>query len=202
MDRRDALKIITVGSALPLLSGKTFGLYREVHASLAATPSLKAFNAHQDATVTAMAERILPQTETPGAKGARVNEFMDLIVADWYSEEERSLFLKGLADVDNRTQSLFGKTFVDATIEQQSEILRALGEHMAAEQNALLAAPVGYRGSTLEPDNNFYFMFRGLTLTGYFTSEVGFTQQLHEEIIPGQFQGCVPVVAQKPEEGS
>lgn len=202
MDRRDALKIITVGSALPLLSGKTFGLYREVHASLAATPSLKVFNGHQDATVTAMAERILPQTETPGAKVARVNEFMDLIVADWYSEEERSLFLKGLADVDTQTQSLFGKTFVDATIEQQSEILRALGEHMAAEQNALLAAPVGYRGSTPDPDNNFYFMFRGLTLTGYFTSEVGFTQQLHEEIIPGQFQGCVPVVAQKPEKGS
>ena len=73
---------------------------------------------------------------------------------------------------------------------------------MAEEAAALVSAPVGYRGSTPNPDENFYFMFRDLTLTGYFTSEIGFTQQLHEEIIPGSFEGCAPSPAQQPGKGS
>ena len=42
-------------------------------------------------------------------------------------------------------------------------------------------------------------MFRQLVLTGYFTSEAGFMQQLHEEIIPGHYNGCIPVVSTTPE---
>lgn len=152
--------------------------------------------------MTALAELILPQTDTPGAKAARVNEFIDKIVADWYSEEERQFFLAGLASVDARTQTLFGKNFVDASTIQQAEILSGLGEAMAQETSTLTTAPRGYRGAAPEPDNNFYFMFRDLTLTGYFTSEVGFTKQLHEEIIPGHFDGCTPMAAPAPEKGS
>jgi hypothetical protein len=201
MDRRNILKLIAIGSALPLLPNKSLAMFREIHASLALAPKLKILNAHQDATVTAMAELILPQTDTPGAKTARVNEFIDRIVADWYSKEEQSRFLAGLTVVDNHAQSLFGMNFADATIEQQSAVLRALGEQMTEEAAALVSAPVGYRGSAPEPEDNFYYMFRDLTLTGYFTSEVGFTQQLHEEIIPGHFEGCVPFTAQQPGKG-
>jgi hypothetical protein len=149
-----------------------------------------------------MAELILPQTDTPGAKAVRVNEFIDHIVADWYSDQDRVRFLAGLADVDARTQGLFKKDFVDASAEQQSEILRALGEEMAQAREALATAPRGYRGADPEPDDNFYFMFRQLTLTGYFTSEAGFTQQLREEIIPGRFDGCIPFEARTPSKSS
>jgi hypothetical protein len=166
--------------------------FRAIHASLSSRPALKILNSHQDATVTAMAELILPQTGTPGAKAVRVNEFVDRIVADWYSDEDRARFLAGLVTVDARTQSLFQKDFVDASPPQQSEILRALGEEMAQATEALANAPRGYRGADPEPEDNFYFTFRQLTLTGYFTSEAGFTQQLHEEIIPGRFDGCIP----------
>ena len=110
-------------------------------------------------------------------------------------------FPAGLADIDVRSQSLFHKNFVDATADQQSEILRDLGEQMAQEKRTLASAPVGYRGASEEPDRNFYFMFRDLTLTGYFTSEVGFTQQLREEIIPGRFDGCVPMRTLEPGKG-
>lgn len=202
MDRREILKLMAVGSALPLVPSKSLALFHDIHSSLAASPKLKLFNAQQDATVTAMAELILPQTDTPGAKATRVNEFIDLIVADWYSEEERAIFLAGLADVDARTQALWGKAFVEATTEQQSEILRALGEQLGEETSALADAPIGYRGSATEPDGNFYYMFRDLTLTGYFTSEAGFIQQLHEEVIPGHFEGCTPLAAQDPGKGS
>ena len=202
MDRRELVKLIALGSALPLVPNKSFAFFRRIHAGLAASPKLRIFNAHQDATVAAMAEHILPLTETPGAKAARVNEFIDLIVADWYSDEERALFLAGLANVDTHTQSLFNKNFVDVTSEMKSEVLRALGEQLEKEKSALASAPIGYRGSTAEPDQNFYYMFRDLTLTGYFTSEIGFTQQLREEIIPGRYDGCVPTSAHGPGKGS
>jgi hypothetical protein len=167
--------------------------FREIHANLSPTPALKVLNAHQDATVSAAAELLLPATDTPGAKAARVNEFIDHILADWYSDEDRNLFLKGLADMDVRPQKLFGKDFVSASADQQAEIFRALGEEMAAALIGVVAAPAGYRGSAPAPADNFYAMFRELTLTGYFTSEIGMTQQLHEEIIPGRFDGCIPM---------
>jgi Gluconate 2-dehydrogenase subunit 3 len=192
VDRREVLKLLGLSSALPAMPAEWVGAFRAIHASLGSTPALKILNPHQDATVMAMAELILPQTDTPGAKAVRVNEFIDRIVADWYSDQDRVRFLAGLATVDARTQGLFQKDFVDASPPQQSEILRALGEEMAQSTETLANAPRGYRGADPEPEDNFYFMFRQLTLTGYFTSEAGFTQQLHEEIIPGRFDGCIP----------
>ena len=193
MRRREVLRLLALSSALPAMPVELLAAVREVHANLGAVPELKLLNPRQDATVTALAELIIPQTETPGAKAARVNAFIDLILAEWSSDEERKLFLSGLANLDSRTRALFGKNFVDASLDQQSEIARALGEEMAQEEAALAAAPRGYRGSAPDPEGNFYFLFRDLTLTGYFTSEIGATQQLHEEIIPGHFEGCVSV---------
>jgi len=192
VDRREVLKLLGLSSALLAMPAEWVSALRAIHASLGSTPALKILNPHQDATVMAMAELILPQTDTPGAKAVRVNEFIDRIVADWYSDEDRVRFLAGLATVDARTRSLFQKDFVDASPSQQSEILRALGEEMAQATETLANAPRGYRGADPEPEDNFYFMFRQLTLTGYFTSEAGFTEQLHEEIIPGRFDGCIP----------
>jgi Gluconate 2-dehydrogenase subunit 3 len=148
-----------------------------------------------DATVSAMAERIIPQTNTPGAKAVHVNEFIDVILTEWYSEEDRARFLAGLASVDARTKQVFGKAFVDATPPQQTSILELLGNEMAQAFSALASAPRGYRGSDPEPEDNFYFMFRRLVLTGYFTSEAGLIKQLHEEIIPGHYDGCTPTSA-------
>lgn len=202
MDRRKVLKLLALSSALPAMPAEWINAFRAIHANLGSRPALEILNSHQDATVTAMAELILPQTDTPGAKAVRVNEFVDRIVADWYSDEDRARFLAGLATVDARTQSLFQKDFVDASPPQQSEILRALGEEMAQATEALANAPRGYRGADPEPEDNFYFMFRQLTFTGYFTSQMGFTQQLHEEIIPGRFDGCIPFEPPVPSKSS
>jgi hypothetical protein len=192
LDRREVLKLLSFSSAPFLISSNLLPAFREIHAALPAVRSLKALNPHQDATVTAMGDLIIPATETPGAKAVRVNAFIDHIVADWLLDEERARFLSGLADVDTRAQKLFQKDFVDASPAQQAEILRLLGDDMAAAAAAVSSGSRGYRGSLPEPETNFYFVFRGLVLVGYFTSEAGFTQQLHEEIIPGRFDGCIP----------
>jgi hypothetical protein len=201
VDRREVLKLLALSSALPAMPAELYSALRAVH-NEPAKPLLKTLNPHADATVTAMAELIIPQTDTPGAKAARVNEFIDLILTEWYSDEDRARFLAGLANVDERTRLLFGKDFIEATPEQQAGILEILGEEMAREADALIAGVPGYRGSRPEPDNNFYLMFRDLTLTGYFTSEVGAVQQLHEEIIPGRYDGCTPLTPSAQEKAS
>jgi Gluconate 2-dehydrogenase subunit 3 len=202
LDRREVLKLLALSSALPAIPAELLAAFRDVHAVLPAVPSLKVFTPHEDATVTAIAEMIVPETDTPGAKAVRVNEFIDHIVADWYSAEDRARFLAGLAEVDTRTQKLFQKDFVDASAAQQAEILRALGEEMAGAAEAVADGPRGYRGALPVPDDEFYFMFRQLVLTGYFTSEAGFSQQLHEEIIPGRFDGCAPFASDAPSKGA
>jgi hypothetical protein len=191
LERREVLKLLSFSSAPFFISGEWLPAFREIHAALPAVPSLKALNSHQDATAAAMADLILPATETPGAKAVRVNAFIDHIVADWLLDDERARFLSGLSEVDTRAQKLFQKDFVDASTTQQTEVLRLLGDEMAAAAEAVASGARGYRGSLPEPETNFYFVFRRLVLIGYFTSQAGFTQQLHEEIIPGRFDGCV-----------
>ncbi len=199
MDRREALKLIALGSALPALPSEVLAAFRAVHSSLQSVPHLKTLSVHMDATVTAMAELIIPQTDTPGAKAVRVNGFIDVILSDWYSDDDRAKFVAGLADVDARAHLLFGMDFIEASQEQQASILELLGGEMSQAFDALASAPRGYRGSDPAPEDNFYFMFRQLVLTGYFTSEAGFMQQLHEEIIPGYYNGCIPVASTTPE---
>src|ERR1700756_5255148 len=113
MHRREPLQLLAGAAALPLLSRDAFSLFHQVQDQLRAGSALKTLNPHQDATVTTMAELIIPQTETPGAKAVRVNEFIDLILTEWYDDEDRTKFLAGLANVDTQSRDLFGKDFVD-----------------------------------------------------------------------------------------
>ena len=187
MHRRQALKLLASAATLPLLSREAFSLFQAVHDQLPEQSVLKTLNPHQNATVTTIAEIIIPQTNTPGAKAARVNEFIDLILTEWYDEEEKSTFLTGLADVDSRTRDLCGKEFVECGEKQQVEILQALDDEVAAR-----AEDVRRRRSH-PPEKNFFFMIKQLTLVGYYTSQIGFEQELHGEIIPSRHAGCVPL---------
>jgi hypothetical protein len=174
-------------ATLPLLSREAFSLFQAVHEQMPEQAVLKTFNPQQNAIVTTIAELIIPQTDTPGAKAARVNEFIDLILTEWYDEEEKSTFMTGLADVDSRTHELYGKDFVDCAEKQQVEILQALDDEVAArEQDAR-------RRRNHPPEKNFFFMMKQLTLVGYYTSQVGFEQELHGEIIPARHVACVPL---------
>jgi len=136
--------------------------------------------------VKAMAEMILPRTDTPGATDVGVAEFVDLMLTDWYDESERTHFLAGLADVDLRSNSLFGMEFTRCTQPQQSQVLIALGEKMVETEDARRRSPA----LSASGDIDFYPMLRQLTLTAYYTSEAGATQELHFEVIPGVYQGC------------
>ena len=190
MERREALRLLATGVALQLAPGTLFAGLQEARTVLGKDTGLRTLNAHQDATVTAIAETIIPRTETPGAADVGVNQFIDLILTEWYGDEERERFLNGLADVDTRTQTQFGKNFIDCSPRQRTEILSEFGEQMAEEAEAIKDHPRTYRGSLPMPGNNFYYMMRGLTLTGYYTSEEGATRELGYQVIPDHSESC------------
>jgi hypothetical protein len=69
LDRREVLKLLALSSALPALPADVVAALRQAHGRLATT-LLKTLNPHMNATVTAMAELIIPQTETSGSKSS------------------------------------------------------------------------------------------------------------------------------------
>jgi glucoside 3-dehydrogenase (cytochrome c) hitch-hiker subunit len=201
MNRRDALRMLTAGAVLPALTPELFAFYQQAHP--AASYTLRTLNPHQNDTVVAMIDQIIPATDTPGAKGARVNEFIDVILTEWANDEERRNFLNGLADVDKRSNELFGKDFASASSSQQVTLLGSMDDAAAV----LRAERQRHAPNTIpEPDTqlkgDFFTIFKNITLHGYYTSEVAVTKELNPEnkgvyelIMPGAFHGCTPLPA-------
>ena len=198
MRRREALKLLMAGGVLPALPTDLFAFFQGAHP--ASGYALRTLNPHQNDTVVAMIDLILPATDTAGAKAARVNEFIDVILTEWAVDEERQDFLAGLAGVDKQSNELFGKNFVDASLQQQVTLLRAMDESVAAQRARRMR-----HGNTIPDDRDkqlrgeFFTVFKGITIHGFYTSEIGFTQELNLQIIPGAYHGCAPapVPAQK-----
>jgi len=193
MQRREALRIFAAGAVLPALSPELFAMFRQAQPPPGYT--LRTLTGHANDTVVAMIDQIIPATDTPGAKGARVNEFIDLILTEWATPEERKNFLDGLAGIDKQSQALYGKNFSDATVEQQVVQLRAIDDAVMTNRSVRPR-----HGNTVpKPDSqlegNFWEVFKRITIHGYYTSEVGFTQELKLEIIPGAQHGCNPMPA-------
>lgn len=137
----------------------------------------KTLTADQNELVATLSELIIPTTDTPGARAAGVNEFIDLMMTDWYPPEARDRFIAGLTNVDERAGSAHNAAFVDCTEAQQTAILSEL------EQEGMAAGG---------PGRPFFPMLKELTLTGYYTSEIGASQELKYVHIAGYYDGDVP----------
>jgi gluconate 2-dehydrogenase gamma chain len=199
MQRREVLKILAAGAALPAFSPSLMAFFQEAQAQVGTSYKPRTLNPQQDATVVAMIDLIIPATDTPGAKTARVNDFIDVILTEWATDSERQDFLNGLAGVDKQSNDLYGKNFVDASPEQQTTLLRAMddvimGAHIERHRRHGNTVPEE-RDKQLR--DSFWYVFKGITLHGYYTSEIGFSQELNQQIIPGAFHGCVPLAVGK-----
>src|SRR5208283_1926214 len=181
MNRREAIRILATGMVLPLAPGTVMAMLGEARTVVGTAVASRTLNPHQEATVKAMAEMILPRTDTPGATDVGASGFIDLMLTEWYDDSERERFLNGLTDVDRRSQSLFGKDFVDCQALQQAEILVALGAKMAEDGELAPDRGRPLRSSTPRTGESFYPMLRRLTLTAYYTSEAGATAELKFE---------------------
>lgn len=139
------------------------------------------FSAAELALMDEMAETIIPTTDTPGAKAAKVGPFMAMMVNECYDERHHTIFRAGLNQIDEAAQKRFGKTFVASSPIERTALVNALD----AEE----------RSRPKRKDNepaSFFTMARQLTVLGYFTSEIGCTQALRYVEVPGAYHGNVP----------
>ena len=191
MQRRELFRLLGAGAALPVFDSNLLAAFQDAHPK--SNYTLRTLNPHQNATVVAMTDLIIPETDTPGAKAVRVNEFIDLILTEWAHEDERQNFLSGLDDIDKRSNAIFGKNFIDGSPVQQEAVLSELDQHYAIDREDRVAHPYVRRPHNAELTGDFFGVVKRLTLYGYYTSEVGFTQELRKQIIPGAYHGCTPV---------
>ena len=168
------------------------------------------FTADEIAYLDEIADTILPQTSTPGAKAAKTGAFMALIVTDSYNPRDRKIFRQGMRKLDKASQKANGVSFVSATPQQRLALLNVVdreqqteGEQRKAEAikktEAFLTektAPVGDVNAasaiTDKPPAHYFRMMKELALLGYFTSEIGSTQAQRYVESPGRFDPCLP----------
>ena len=136
----------------------------------------KVLDAHQQQVVAVLAELIIPQTDTPGAKGALVDRFIDATLAA-AEPPDRDRFIAGLAWLDKHSTALYRKDFVSSSTAQQTELLTAITMGASAA-NA--------------PGLEFFTAIKSMTITGYYTSEIGLRVELGDDgqmFLPS-YEGC------------
>jgi gluconate 2-dehydrogenase gamma chain len=201
MNRREALRLLAAEATISLTPGNLFAL-RVARAALGTPDAPRTLNPQQFAAIKMMAEMIIPKTDTPGAADVGAAEFIDLILTEWYAEEERTRFLAGLADMDKRSQGLFGNDFVECSAAERADILTALGAEMIEQAARNSDHSPRNRGFMPRAGDTFYPMLRRLTMVAYYTSEAGATEELKFEMIPDHFNGCVETHQQTSKGGS
>lgn len=137
-------------------------------------PSSPVFTAPQRALMTALSERVMPTTDTPGAITAGVPAFIEKMLADWATPGDRKPILAGLDSIEARAQKDYKVAAFKATPAQQDALLT-----LAMEDQ-------------LPGGKDFFDKFRQLVVTGYFTSEVGITQEREYLPVPGRYDGAYP----------
>ena len=133
------------------------------------------FSDAQRALVDELVERIIPTTDTPGAMEAGVTSYIEMIVDEFYQPDERGGFLRDLQAVDNYAMERYGAPFTGLEHEQQDAIISL------AEQQQLDGA-----------GNSFFDTIKQLTVTGYYTSEIGMTVERVYLPVPGRYDGAHP----------
>ncbi|HEY6224143.1 MAG TPA: gluconate 2-dehydrogenase subunit 3 family protein [Gemmatimonadales bacterium] len=189
--RREALGRVAIllGAAIsaPTLAGVLDAATRRAWATAQGwTP--RTLTERQTELVAVIAEHIIPETDTPGARAAGVHRFVDTLLTDHYPAAERDRFIAGLGGVDARSRSRHGKPFVQCAPAQRVALLTELDEETYPSR----ASERGTAPATRADDETWFFRrMKELTLVGYYTSEIGATQELHVSPF-GPYRGDIP----------
>ena len=179
MDRREALKRTALFMGGALSSSAIAGVLQGCKAQPELNWKPQFLTEDQARLIAEVSERIIPKTDTPGAKDAGVPEFIDLMLNDIYSEEEKQRFVAGLDQLEQDSEQTYNDSFVDLEPAQQDELLTKY--QSMAQQNE-------------DPENKpFFAMAKELTMLGFFTSEPGATEFLQYVSVPGRYEGCISV---------
>jgi len=174
MQRRELLKAAATAAALTLLPRDARAAWGK---ALAAQPAL--LSASQRATLAALADAIIPRTDTPSATDVGVPAWIDVIAADYYTDADRSALTTGLDAIDAQARAIAGQPFAAISGDTLTLVMTALDTPY--DRNAPAA-----RG---------YSRVKGLVIHGYFTSERVQRDVLKTEIMPGRFDGAADMPA-------
>jgi len=171
----------TIPVAAAISAREAHALGARIHRGLARRGELPldGLTAAQKRTVAALAETIIPETDTLGARAARVDDFIDVLVAEWFDDAERARFVAGVAGVDERARRAFGKAFADGTADEQTALARELDAEATEARRTRTTAP-------------FFAWMKDLTVYGYFTSERVQKEILKHRMFFERYDGCAP----------
>ncbi len=138
------------------------------------------------ATITSMADQIIPKTDTPGALDVGVPAFIDRMLAGYYPQRERDVIRTGLAKVNDDAKALRGVTFPQLTSDEQVELMKRYDREQFdyTRANAAANPPV--------PPHAFRLV-KELTILGFCTSEPGATKLMDYNQTPGPYRGDLPL---------
>jgi glucoside 3-dehydrogenase (cytochrome c) hitch-hiker subunit len=180
MNRREALSRVTL-----ILGGTIIGAEAFLAGCKSADKKVGAagvnFSNDDVAFLDEVAETILPATDSPGAKDAKVGDFMTRIVRDCYEDKDQKIFVEGMTKLDDASKKKNGNSFLGSSPQERHDLLVELDK----EQKDYTA------NKKAEDPAHYFAMMKQLTLWGYFTSEPGATKALRYVAIPGKYQGCI-----------
>ena len=197
MTRREAMWRVTAalgGAALvggdALLAFSFDGRQRQQ-----ASQGIGTFTAADVVLLDEIAETILPETSTPGAKAAKTGSFMALMVTAAYTERNQQVFLRGLRELDEACRTANNGSFMQASPAQRLTLLEALDREQKTMMEERAAAPRSRAPAAARSGDeppHYFRMMKELTLLGYFTSEIGYTQAMRYIESPARFDPCAP----------
>ncbi len=183
--RRDAIKTMAVGSSglvQLMASAPAAAAARELAAAAAqgvvATWKPSFLTPEQAEILATLAELIIPETDTPGARSARVHEHIDLVLSHETGEVQQG-FRQGLEEVDRLSQLQFERAFVRLSPQRQEALL----DRLANSEPDHPEAGGGHR---------FFRDLRRRTVFAYYTSQEGIHQELgyQGKQVLAEWEGC------------
>jgi len=199
LTRRDVIQRVTALLGGAAIAGSdrllAFSFADETRAQ-AMAQGVGAFSASDIALLDEIAETILPETSSPGAKAAKTGAFMALMVTDVYTERAREVFRDGMRQVDAASTTANGVPFMTASAAQRLALLQSLDREQKAAMDARLAPPTNRVPIPEAPGSDepahYFRMMKELALLGFFTSEIGCTKALRYIESPGKYDPCAP----------
>lgn len=188
MNRRDALKQSS------LILGYTFSASALSQIWTGCAPKNSTdwtpdfFSEDQFRVISAMAERILPTTDTPGARDLNIDRFIDLMVSNTFSEKDQQALLSEMAGFEKACQDAMGESFSELSAEQQESFLLEQEKNANTVNHAIWGETIGKQKPV-----PFYRKIKSMVLLGYFTSEEVGKNLLTYDPVPGSQAGCIPL---------
>ena len=196
--RRDAVhRVITLMGGFALVSGDCLEAFTFDARAMdqAMMHGVGAFTAADIALLDEIAETILPETSTPGAKAAKTGAFIALMVTDAYTDANQQVFHDGLRVLDEACRAATNGSFMQASETQRLSLLEALDREQKTQTEERAAAARSRFPAAALPEEtpaHYFRMIKELALLGYFTSEIGYTKAMRYVESPGRFDPDAP----------